>query len=71
MTKAHGLLGEFMAWLAERLHRFEVRLVLQPGGGVFANLMQRLGEQLLAVETLLERPRYLLLVIMATLVVIL
>jgi NADH:ubiquinone oxidoreductase subunit 5 (subunit L)/multisubunit Na+/H+ antiporter MnhA subunit len=71
VTKAHGLLGEFMAWLAGRLHRFEVRLVLQPGGGVFANLMQRLGEQLLAVETLLERPRYLLLVIMATLVVIL
>jgi NADH:ubiquinone oxidoreductase subunit 5 (subunit L)/multisubunit Na+/H+ antiporter MnhA subunit len=71
VAKAHGLAGNFMAWLAERLHRFEIRLVLQPGGGIFANLLQRLGEQLLAVETLLERPRYLLLLVMATLVVIL
>lgn len=71
VTRGHGLAGRFMAWLAGRLHRFELRLVLQPGGGVFANLLQRLGEQLLAVETLLERPRYLLLLVMATLVVIL
>lgn len=71
VAKAHGLAGNFMAWLAEHLHRFEVRLVLQPGGGVFASLLQRLGDQLLALETLLERPRYLLLLVMATLVVIL
>jgi NADH:ubiquinone oxidoreductase subunit 5 (subunit L)/multisubunit Na+/H+ antiporter MnhA subunit len=71
VTRGHGLAGRFMAWLAGRLHRFELRLVLQPGGGVFAHLLQRLGEQLLALETILERPRYLLLLVMATLVVIL
>jgi formate hydrogenlyase subunit 3/multisubunit Na+/H+ antiporter MnhD subunit len=71
VLQAHGLAGRFMVWSAERLHRFEVRLVLQPGGGVFAGLMQRLGQLLLQIESLLERPRYLLLLVMATLVVIL
>ena len=71
MVRAHGLAGAFMAWLAERLHRFELRLVLQPGGGVVTRLLHRLGEQLVAIETLLEQPRYLLLLVMATLVVIL
>lgn len=71
LIRGHGLAGSAMAWLAGQLHRFEERLVLQPGGGVFTVFLKRLGELLRGVEGLLERPRYLLLLIMATLVVIL
>jgi len=70
-AQARGLAGALIAWLAEQLYRFEQRLVLQPGGGLVAVLLRRLGEQLVTIEGLLEQPRYLLLLIMATLVVIL
>lgn len=71
VIRGHGLAGGAMAWLAGHLHRFEERLVLQPGGGVLHRLLKQLGELLRGVEGLLARPRYLLLLIMATLVVIL
>jgi hypothetical protein len=58
-------------WLAERLGQFEQRLLLQGGGGKLGAGIQRLGEWLQWVENLLGQPRYLLLMLMATLVVIL
>jgi len=71
LIRGHGLAGGAMAWLAGHLHRFEERLVLQPGGGAFTRVLALVGELLRGVEALLERPRYLLLLVMATLVVIL
>ncbi len=71
IIQGRGLAGAAMAWLAAQLHRFEERLVLQPGGGIIDRLFARIGEALRAVEGLLEQPRYLLLLVMATLVVIL
>lgn len=66
-----GLAGALLEWCAERLYAFERRLVLQEGGGRLSELIRLIGEYLLVVERLLERPRYLMLLIMATFVVIL
>jgi hypothetical protein len=71
VVKGRGLAGGLLAWGADRLNRFEQRLVLQGGGGRMAMGLARLGEWLKLVESLLEQPRYLLVLIMATVVVIL
>ncbi len=71
VVKGRGLLGCMLAWSAERLDRFEQRLVLQGGGGRLGQGLHRLGIWLRYVESLLEQPRYLLVLVMATIVVIL
>ena len=71
VVKGRGLAGGLLAWVADRLNRFEQRLVLQGGGGRLGEGLSRLGDWLKFVESLLEQPRYLLVLIMATVVVIL
>lgn len=71
VVKGRGLAGGLLAWVADRLNRFEQRLVLQGGGGRLGEGLSRLGGWLKFVEGLLEQPRYLLVLIMATVVVIL
>jgi hypothetical protein len=60
-----------MQWVAERFEWLEDRLLLQKGGGKLAHYLQQLGEYLDLVEELLTQPRYLILLIAATLAVIL
>lgn len=69
VVQAHGLVGRLLRWTAERLSRFERRLLLQ--GGQKPEWMGILTGYLLNLELLLAQPRYLLLLIMATLVVVL
>lgn len=71
VVKGRGLAGGLLEWVAERLDGFERRLVLQGGGGRLGQGLARLGDWLQWVESLLEQPRYLLVLVMATLVVIL
>jgi NADH:ubiquinone oxidoreductase subunit 5 (subunit L)/multisubunit Na+/H+ antiporter MnhA subunit len=71
VVKGRGLAGGLLGWVAERLDGFERRLVLQGGGGKLGRGLARLGDWLKFVESLLEQPRYLLVLVMATLVVIL
>ncbi len=71
VVKGRGLFGGLLAWSADRLDRFEQHLVLQGGGGRLGRGLHRLGIWLRFVESLLEQPRYLLVLIMATVVVIL
>jgi len=71
ITHASGLLGFLLESLADLLHWFEERLVLRGGGEGLEAGIRRLGAYLVQIESLLARPRYLLLLIMATLVVIL
>ena len=66
-----GILGRAMEWLANLLHWFEERLVLRGGGEGLIRTLRHLGTYALRIEGLLERPRYLMLLIMATFVVIL
>jgi NADH:ubiquinone oxidoreductase subunit 5 (subunit L)/multisubunit Na+/H+ antiporter MnhA subunit len=71
VIRGHGLAGAFLAWSAERLHRFESHLVMQRGGGPLTRALRSVGDYLLVFEALLERPRYLIVAIVATFVVIL
>jgi hypothetical protein len=71
VVKARGVAGGLLVWVATRLGQFEQRLVLQGGGGRLNAGLQHLGNWLKWVESLLQQPRYLLLMVMATLVVIL
>lgn len=69
--RGSGVLGRSMQWLASLLYWFEDRLVLRGGGEGLIRTLRYLGAYALRIETLLESPRYLLLLIMATFVVIL
>jgi len=66
-----GLAGALLEWVALKLHRFESRLLFQGGDSRLSRILARIGSYLLSMEGLLSQPRYLLLLIMATLVVIL
>jgi NADH:ubiquinone oxidoreductase subunit 5 (subunit L)/multisubunit Na+/H+ antiporter MnhA subunit len=69
--QARGVLGRSMEWLANLLYWFEDRLVLHGGGEGLIRTLRHLGSYALQIERLLESPRYLILMIMATFVVIL
>lgn len=68
--RARGMLGRFMEWLARLLYWFEEHLVLQGAGDGLKRFLDLLGGYLKQVEELLSQPRYLLLLLMATFVVI-
>lgn len=65
-----GMAGKLMEWLAQILQWFEDRLILHGGGKGLLALLHRLGQRIQLIEQLLEHPRYLWLMIMATFVVI-
>jgi hypothetical protein len=71
LAPGRGLLGGLMEWVATWLHWFEERLVLHGGGQRIKGLLAELAQGLMRMEDLLGRPRYLLLLILGTLVVIL
>lgn len=66
-----GLAGKAMETLASLLHWFEEHLVLKGSGEGLSRAMHRIGSRLQHIEQLLGKPRYLLLLILATLAVIL
>ncbi|MCW8854286.1 MAG: proton-conducting transporter membrane subunit [Gammaproteobacteria bacterium] len=69
--KGHGMAGKTMEWLASILGWFEDHLVLQGGEGRFIKLIHHLGGYVLQIDQLLSQPRYLLILIITTFVVIL
>lgn len=71
VVRGHGVAGALLEWVGDHLDRFESRLILQTGGGKLARGLSYLGVLFRAIEGLLERPRYLLMLVMATFVVIL
>jgi len=71
IARGRGILGRIMEWLATVLHWFEEQLVLKGGGEGLLEAIQRIGAYASRIEQLLAQPRYLLLLIMATFVVIL
>ena len=70
LIRGHGIAGRALDAFADRLQRLENRLLLG-GGGTLTKLVQRAGHYADAIESLLEQPRYLMLMVMATFVVIL
>lgn len=68
---ADGLPGRLLASLSDVLQHIEYRLQLRGKGGTAEKLMHRAGAYLRTLENLLEQPRYLMMAVMATFVVIL
>lgn len=71
LVMADGLPGRALALLAEFLQQIENRLLLRGRGGMAEQLLRRAGHYLQTLESLLEQPRYLMMAVMATFVVIL
>jgi NADH:ubiquinone oxidoreductase subunit 5 (subunit L)/multisubunit Na+/H+ antiporter MnhA subunit len=65
-----GLLGKLMQWVAEQLEWLEQRLLLQQDGGKAKETLTMLGRYLDKIDHLLTQPRYLVLLVAVTLVVI-
>ena len=70
VTKAQGVLGALLEWLASLLHWFEEQLVLKGSGEGLLRTLQLIGRYLLIIERLLSQPRYLWLMVLITFVVI-
>ncbi|MEN8167372.1 MAG: proton-conducting transporter membrane subunit [Pseudomonadota bacterium] len=68
--RGSGVAGRILEWVAHKLHWFEEHLVLKGGGEGLKEAIERIGKYALLIEKLLSQPRYLLLLIMATFVVI-
>ena len=66
-----GLPGRMLALVAEVLQQIENRLLLRGRGGMAEKFLLRAGSYLQTLESLLEQPRYLMMAVMATFVVIL
>lgn len=71
IVRGRGILGRILEWTATVLHWFEEHLVLRGGGEGLVEFIQRIGVYATRIEQLLSQPRYLILLIMATFVVIL
>jgi NADH:ubiquinone oxidoreductase subunit 5 (subunit L)/multisubunit Na+/H+ antiporter MnhA subunit len=71
LVVADGLPGQLLAYVSDVLQRIEYRLLLRGKGGTAEKLMHRTGAYLRTLENLLEQPRYLMMAVMATFVVIL
>lgn len=66
-----GLPGRVLASISDTLQHIEYRLLLRGKGGTAERLLHRVGAYLRTLEGLLEQPRYLMMAVMATFVVIL
>ncbi|MCH2219164.1 MAG: hypothetical protein MK097_02400, partial [Dechloromonas sp.] len=71
LVRVDGLPGRLLAALSDSLQRIEYRLLLRGRGGAAEKLLHRAGAYLRTIEGLLEQPRYLMMAVMATFVVIL
>jgi NADH:ubiquinone oxidoreductase subunit 5 (subunit L)/multisubunit Na+/H+ antiporter MnhA subunit len=71
LVAADGAAGRLLAATAEALQQVETRLALRGRGGTAERLLRGAGQWLRTVENLLEQPRYLMMAVMATFVVIL
>lgn len=71
LVTADGVPGRTLAALSALCQRLEDRLLLRGRGGLAEQALRQLGAYLRTLEGLLEQPRYLMMAVMATFVVIL
>jgi len=71
VIRAHGLPGKGLLWLADACARLETYLVLQRAEGPVMRALRRAGSYLQVVEAMLAHPRYLVLIVAITFMVIL
>jgi hypothetical protein len=70
LVRGHGAAGRLLFQISDTLQRIETHLLLS-GGGTLQQHLRHAGEYMEAVERLIAHPRYLMLMVMATFVVIL
>ncbi len=68
--KGRGLTGKLMEMVASAFEWFEERLILQGGGEGLLKMLHHLGGYMLTIEKLLSQPRYLVVLVAVTFVVI-
>jgi NADH:ubiquinone oxidoreductase subunit 5 (subunit L)/multisubunit Na+/H+ antiporter MnhA subunit len=71
VIRGHGLAGRALLWAAERCAALERYFVMQGAEGGLRRALRRAGEYLRSFEALLEQPRYLVIAIAITFMVIL
>jgi NADH:ubiquinone oxidoreductase subunit 5 (subunit L)/multisubunit Na+/H+ antiporter MnhA subunit len=71
LVRVDGLPGRLLAEVSGHLQRIENRLLLRGRGGATERMLREAGRWLQTLEALLEQPRYLMMAVMATVVVIL
>jgi NADH:ubiquinone oxidoreductase subunit 5 (subunit L)/multisubunit Na+/H+ antiporter MnhA subunit len=71
VIRAPGLFGHLTRWLTAQLHRFETQWILQGMGEGWVRQGMRLGPGLNRLDDFLGQPRYVLLLIVATLLMVL
>lgn len=71
VARGVGVAGKLIEGMANVLHWFESKMVLQGGGEGLINTLERLGNGLVRIDRLLAEPRYLLTIVLITLVAIL
>lgn len=70
VIQGRGTLGRLLHHLAYLFQWFEEQLILKAGEGGLLNSIRHLGHYILHIDLLLSHPRYLMLIIMVTFVVI-
>lgn len=70
MVQGHGLIGSFMEWLASLMEWFEEHLILKSQGEGLLDLVQKVGTNLQKIENLLNQPRYLMILVSVTFIII-
>jgi hypothetical protein len=68
--KGEGLFGFFLETVAGAMHWFEENWVLRGSGEGLLNFLQRLGTYLTHIDYLICQPRYLLIMIILTFIII-
>ncbi|MBF0332662.1 MAG: hypothetical protein HQL40_03320 [Alphaproteobacteria bacterium] len=71
VSRGRGMPGRALQWTATALQWFEERLVLQSGGEGLLRVLRHIGGHVVTLDRLASQPRYLVLLIVLTFVVIL
>ncbi|MBF0369405.1 MAG: hypothetical protein HQL52_08125 [Magnetococcales bacterium] len=71
VSHGKGIFSQMIHLLAMLLKRFEEKIVLRGGGEGLTHTLRRIGDRLIRIDQLLSEPRYLLLLIAITFVIIL
>ncbi|MBF0434783.1 MAG: hypothetical protein HQL77_05340 [Magnetococcales bacterium] len=71
VDRSTGVAGKMIQGLASILYSFEENMILKGGGAGLMEVLQLVGKRLILIDHLLSQPRYLILMIALTFVIIL
>ncbi|MBF0422692.1 MAG: hypothetical protein HQL73_06845 [Magnetococcales bacterium] len=71
VERSTGIAGRMIQGLASTLYAFEENMILKGGGSGLMEVLHIIGKRLMLIDSLLSQPRYLILMIAMTFVIIL